>query len=82
MGNASMIDSMLHDGLTDAMLNIHMGETAENLAKQYEISRAVSTINLRSIFIAINSTSSISVSRSSSDKLSEFGRNCTEERLL
>ena len=41
MGNATMVDSMLHDGLTDAMLKIHMGETAENLAKQYEISRAV-----------------------------------------
>ena len=41
MGNATMIDSMIHDGLTDAMLKIHMGETAENLAKQFEISRAV-----------------------------------------
>lgn len=39
LGNASMIDSMVHDGLTDAMNNIHMGETAENLAKMYEISR-------------------------------------------
>jgi acetyl-CoA C-acetyltransferase len=53
MGNASMIDSMLHDGLTDAMLNIHMGETAENLAKQYEISRAVRTIDLRTNFVVI-----------------------------
>lgn len=42
MGNATMIDSMVNDGLTDAMFSIHMGETAENLAKQYEISREVS----------------------------------------
>jgi acetyl-CoA C-acetyltransferase len=41
MGNATMIDSMINDGLTDAMLTIHMGETAENLAKQYEISRSL-----------------------------------------
>jgi acetyl-CoA C-acetyltransferase len=39
MGDAQMIDSMLHDGLTDAFNNIHMGVTAENLADQYEISR-------------------------------------------
>lgn len=42
MGNATMIDSMINDGLTDAMFSIHMGETAENLAKKYEISRIVS----------------------------------------
>lgn len=45
MGSASMIDTMIQDGLTDAMHSIHMGETAENLAKQYEISRAVSFLN-------------------------------------
>lgn len=39
MGSATMVDTMIQDGLTDAMNNIHMGETAENLAKQYEISR-------------------------------------------
>lgn len=39
MGPATMLDSMTHDGLTDAMENIHMGITAENLAKQYNISR-------------------------------------------
>lgn len=39
MGNASMVDSMIVDGLTDAMNNIHMGETAENLAARYEVSR-------------------------------------------
>lgn len=40
MGTANMIDSMIHDGLTDAFDNIHMGITAENLAKQYNISRS------------------------------------------
>lgn len=40
MGNATLLDTMLHDGLTDAMHKIHMGETAELLAKQYEITRA------------------------------------------
>jgi acetyl-CoA C-acetyltransferase len=39
MGPAQMIDSMLHDGLTDAMNDIHMGVTAENLADQYGITR-------------------------------------------
>lgn len=39
MGNASMVDSMINDGLTDAMHKIHMGETAENLAKQYGVTR-------------------------------------------
>lgn len=29
MGNAVMIDTMNHDGLTDAFVNIHMGETGE-----------------------------------------------------
>lgn len=40
MGNAPMVDSMLTDGLMDAMHNIHMGETAENLAAQFNVSRA------------------------------------------
>jgi len=39
MGPAQMIDSMVHDGLTDAFNDIHMGVTAENLAEQYGISR-------------------------------------------
>ena len=39
MGPAQMIDSMLHDGLMDAMNHIHMGVTAENLADQYGITR-------------------------------------------
>jgi acetyl-CoA C-acetyltransferase len=39
MGDAKLIDSMIHDGLTDAFNDIHMGITAENLAEQYDISR-------------------------------------------
>ena len=39
MGDAALVDSMLHDGLWDAFNAIHMGVTAENLADQYNISR-------------------------------------------
>jgi acetyl-CoA C-acetyltransferase len=39
MGDAELIDSMVHDGLWDAFNAIHMGITAENLAEQYGISR-------------------------------------------
>jgi acetyl-CoA C-acetyltransferase len=39
MGDAQLIDSMVHDGLWDAFNDIHMGVTAENLADQYGISR-------------------------------------------
>ena len=39
MGDQKLVDSMLHDGLTDAMYNIHMGVTADNIAKKYDISR-------------------------------------------
>ena len=39
MGNGQMIDTMLHDGLTDAFSNDAMGITAENIADQYGISR-------------------------------------------
>ncbi|KAM9840400.1 acetyl-CoA acetyltransferase, cytosolic [Aulostomus maculatus] len=39
MGDASMQDSMVADGLTDAFHGYHMGITAENVAKQWCISR-------------------------------------------
>lgn len=39
MGNASLIDTMLKDGLTDTFGGFHMGVTAENVAKKYQISR-------------------------------------------
>jgi acetyl-CoA C-acetyltransferase len=39
MGDAEVVDSMVHDGLWDAFNDIHMGVTAENLAEQYGIGR-------------------------------------------
>ena len=39
MGNQTVVDSMINDGLTDAMNNVHMGVTAENIAKKYNITR-------------------------------------------
>ncbi len=39
MGNAALIDTMINDGLWDAFNNYHMGITAENVAKKYDISR-------------------------------------------
>jgi len=39
MGDAKLVDSMIVDGLWDAYNNYHMGTTAENVAKQFGISR-------------------------------------------
>jgi acetyl-CoA C-acetyltransferase len=39
MGDAKLVDSMISDGLWDVFNNYHMGITAENIAKKYEISR-------------------------------------------
>jgi acetyl-CoA C-acetyltransferase len=39
MGDAKLIDSMIIDGLWDAYNNYHMGTTAENVARKYDISR-------------------------------------------
>jgi acetyl-CoA C-acetyltransferase len=39
MGDAKLIDTMVIDGLWDAYNNYHMGTTAENVAKKYDISR-------------------------------------------
>lgn len=39
MGNGTLVDTMIVDGLTDAFHNIHMGLTAENVAEQFGISR-------------------------------------------
>src|SRR3974390_890709 len=40
MGNFEMIDTMIKDGLWDAFNGYHMGNTAENVAKQWQITRA------------------------------------------
>lgn len=39
MGNINAVDHMVHDGLTDAFNNYHMGITAENIAEKYSITR-------------------------------------------
>lgn len=39
MSNITVIDHMVHDGLTDAFNGYHMGITAENIAEKYGISR-------------------------------------------
>jgi len=39
LGNFELEDSIIHDGLTDAFENYHMGITAENIAEQFSISR-------------------------------------------
>jgi acetyl-CoA C-acetyltransferase len=40
MGDYTMIDTMLKDALLDAFNGYHMGVTAENVAKQYQITRS------------------------------------------
>ncbi len=39
MGDYSMIDTMIRDGLWDAFNGYHMGVTAENVARQFQITR-------------------------------------------
>ena len=40
LGHGTVLDHMIHEGLTDAFHDIHMGVTAENLVERYGISRA------------------------------------------
>ncbi|MCV3767300.1 acetyl-CoA C-acetyltransferase [Rhizobium sp. TRM95796] len=39
MGDVKLIDTMIKDGLTDAFHGYHMGITAENVARQWQLSR-------------------------------------------
>jgi len=39
MGSYEMVDTMIKDGLWDAFNGYHMGNTAENVAKQWQITR-------------------------------------------
>jgi len=39
MGDFAMVDTMIKDGLWDAFNGYHMGNTAENVAKQWQITR-------------------------------------------
>lgn len=41
MGDVTYIDSMIRDGLWDAFNGYHMGQTAENVAQQWQISRGM-----------------------------------------
>ncbi|MEM6462676.1 MAG: acetyl-CoA C-acetyltransferase [Pseudomonadota bacterium] len=41
MGDLKMIDSMIKDGLTDAFYGYHMGNTAENIAERWQLTREV-----------------------------------------
>ncbi len=44
MGDMAFIDTMIKDGLWDAFNNYHMGQTAENVANQWQISRDMQDI--------------------------------------
>lgn len=44
MGNGTLIDNMVNDGLTDVFNKYHMGMTAENIADKYKISREMQDI--------------------------------------
>ena len=39
MGNGSLVDCMVHDGLWDIFNGYHMGITAENVAERYGLTR-------------------------------------------
>ena len=39
LGNAQIVDSMVHDGLWDVFNDYHMGITGENVAEKYGITR-------------------------------------------
>ena len=39
MGDLKLVDTMIKDGLTDAFSGYHMGNTAENVARQWQLTR-------------------------------------------
>lgn len=39
MGDATLVDSMIHDGLWDSFHNIHMGLTGEHVSEKYNVTR-------------------------------------------
>jgi acetyl-CoA C-acetyltransferase len=41
LGNAQIVDSVVNDGLWDSFNNYHMGQTAENVADKYKVTREV-----------------------------------------
>ena len=42
MGNSTLVDSMIHDGLWDGYNDVHMGNTGETIAKECSITRVQS----------------------------------------
>ncbi len=44
MGNGTLIDNMVNDGLTDVFNKYHMGVTAENIAEKFGITRQMQDI--------------------------------------
>jgi acetyl-CoA C-acetyltransferase len=44
MGNGTLIDTMVNDGLTDVFNKYHMGVTAENIADKYGITREMQDV--------------------------------------
>jgi acetyl-CoA C-acetyltransferase len=44
MGNGQLIDDMINDGLTDVFNNYHMGVTAENVAKKFNLTREMQDV--------------------------------------
>ena len=55
-GESSVLDAILHDGLIDAVDNVHMAETVEHLAKIYNIDRtAQDDYSLQSHMRVVNS---------------------------
>lgn len=44
MGNGTLVDTMVNDGLTDVFNKYHMGVTAENIAEKYGITREMQDI--------------------------------------
>ncbi len=40
LGHGQLLDHMIHEGLTDAFHDVHMGITAENVAEKYGLTRA------------------------------------------
>src|ERR1044071_4043059 len=41
LGNAQIVDAVVHDGLWEIYNNYHMGQTAENVAEKYKVPREV-----------------------------------------
>lgn len=41
LGNVELVDTMIRDGLWDAFYGYHMGTTAENMARQWQVTREV-----------------------------------------